>query len=158
MLKVKDIMTVGCACVSEHDSIRSAADQMERLGVGALPIYSDDNKLIGILTDRDIVLRVVAARLDPATTAAGRLALGTPAYARSGQSIEAAIEVMRKHRVRRLPVVDGNDALVGIVSLGDVASAVDARRSGRLLRQISSGPDEEHVSANVATPAHAWHH
>ncbi len=137
MPTVEDIMTVGCECVSEHDSIRSAAQQMQRLEVGALPICSDDNKLIGMLTDRDIVLRVVAARLDPATTTAGQFADGAPAYARMDQPVEQAIETMGKRKVRRLPVVDDDNTLAGILSLGDLASAVDARRSGTLLQQIT---------------------
>jgi CBS domain-containing protein len=158
MPDVGDIMTVGCACVSEHDSIRSAADQMQRLGVGALPICNVDNELIGILTDRDIVLQIVAARLDPATTAAGRLAYGMPVYARADQPIEEAIDLMRRHKIRRLPVVDGNDTLVGIVSLGDVATAVDVRRSGTLLRQISSGCDERQADAAAAGAARGARH
>lgn len=138
MPSVDQVMTVGCECIGEHDSITTAAKTMQRMGIGALPICGDDRKLIGMLTDRDIVLKVIAKGRDPSVTEAGEFAGNGLAHVRAGQPIEEAIEQMAKHQVRRLPVIDQDGTLTGLISLGNVATDVDHRQSGALLERLSA--------------------
>jgi CBS domain-containing protein len=93
---------------------------MRELGVGALPICGDDDRLHGMITDRDIVIKCIAAERDPSTTTAGELAQGSTYHVDAGASIEEMLTVMEEHQVRRLPVIDEH-RLVGMVSEADIA-------------------------------------
>jgi CBS domain-containing protein len=138
MDKIDDVMSVGCECIDEDESTLIAARKMLHRGVGALPVRSGGDTLTGMLTDRDLVLEVVAAGKDPATTTAGEVATGKPVRVAIGQPVEHALELMRQHKIRRLPVVDDNGTIIGMVSLGDVATNLDRESSGALLQEISS--------------------
>jgi CBS domain-containing protein len=120
MTTARDIMHSGATCVGEHETLSSAAQHMRELGVGALPICGDDDRLHGMLTDRDIVIKGIAAGLDPATTTVGELAQGSAYHVDADADIEAMLNVMEEHQVRRLPVLDEH-RLVGIVSEADIA-------------------------------------
>jgi CBS domain-containing protein len=135
---VKDIMTRGVECVGEHDSLTTAARRMKELDVGALPICGDDNRLRGMLTDRDIVVKALAAGRDPATTEAGQLAQGKPFLVHESDSVDEALDVMTEHKVRRVPVLDDEQNLVGIVSQGDIAIHLGDKDTGRLVESISA--------------------
>jgi CBS domain-containing protein len=133
----RDVMTPDATCVDEDESMIDAAKKMSELGVGALPICGNDNRLKGMLTDRDIVIKVLAAGRDPASTKAGELGEGKPVTIGADDSVAEALRTMKAHAVRRLPVIDGHD-LVGIVSQGDLAQNVDEEEVGDLVEAISA--------------------
>ncbi len=133
----RDVMTGDCECVGENDTVLDAAKKMSQLDVGVLPICGEDDRLKGMLTDRDIVLKVLAAGKDPESTKAGELGEGKPVTIGADDSIGEALKTMKDHAVRRLPVIDGHD-LVGIVSQGDLAKNVDEEEVGELVEAISA--------------------
>src|SRR5689334_13202374 len=112
---------------------------MAQLDVGALPICGSDNRLKGMLTDRDIAIKVVAAGKDPASTTAGELGQGKPVTIGADDSVEEALQTMKAHKVRRLPVIDGHE-LIGVVSQADLARNVDEEKVGDLVEAISAAP------------------
>ena len=135
----RDVMTGGAECIGENDTIADAAKRLADLDVGALPICGEDNRLKGMLTDRDIVLKVVAQGKDPSSTRAGELAEGKPVTIGADDSVDEALQTMAEHKVRRLPVIDGHD-LIGIVSQADLARHVDEVKVGDLVEAISAAP------------------
>jgi CBS domain-containing protein len=137
--KARDVMTPGAECVGENDSILDAAKRLAELDVGAMPICGEDDRLKGMLTDRDIVVRVLAEGKDPGSTTAGELAQGRPVTIGADDSVDEALRTMKDHKVRRLPVIDGHD-LVGIVSQADVATNLDEDKVGDLVEAISAAP------------------
>lgn len=136
MTTASEIMTPGPRCIGVNDSLRIAASVMADLDVGALPICGEDSKLKGMLTDRDIVVGAIALGMDPETTPAGRLAKGTPVYVSPDDDVSVALDLMREHQVRRLPVILDR-VLVGIVSLADVALSLSATSTGETVEGIS---------------------
>jgi len=120
MTTAKEVMHTGVACIGEHETLATAARHMRELDLGALPVCGDDDRLHGMITDRDIVIKCVAAGKDPATTTAGEVAQGNVYSVGAGANIADMLTLMEAHQVRRLPVVDGN-RLVGIVSEADIA-------------------------------------
>jgi CBS domain-containing protein len=139
MTTARDIMTPGVECVGENESLVDAARKMAELDVGALPICGEDNRLKGMLTDRDIVVKCLAAGKDPTTMRAGELGEGKPVTIGADDSVELALKTMIDHKVRRLPVIDGHD-LVGIVSQADIAVNLPEERVGDLVEAISAAP------------------
>ena len=133
----RDVMTGDCECVGENETVLDAAKKMSQLDVGVLPICGEDDRLKGMLTDRDIVLKVLAEGKDPESTKAGELGEGKPVTIGADDSIGEALKTMKEHAVRRLPVIDGHD-LVGIVSQGDLAKNVDEEEVGELVEAISA--------------------
>lgn len=120
---VRDVMTVGVAAVRPDASIVEAAQVMRAQDIGSVLVASAD-RLVGVLTDRDIATRAVAEGVDPLAVSAESVC--TPAVVSIGPDdpVSVAASLMRRHAVRRLPVVDGMDP-VGMVSLGDLAEAQD---------------------------------
>ena len=139
MTTAREIMTPGVECVSVGETLVDAARRMRELDVGALPICGDDDRLAGMLTDRDIVMRVVAEGGDPGSIKVGDLADGKVVTIGADDSVEDALATMSKHGVRRLPVIDGHD-LVGMVSQADIARNLPEERVGDLVEAISSAP------------------
>ncbi len=139
MTNVRDIMTPGAECASVNDTLVEAARKMRDLDVGALPICGDDSKLAGMITDRDIVIRGLAADRDPSTAKVADLADGTPVTVGADDSVEEALATMSQHGVRRLPVIDGHD-LVGMVTQADVARNLPDDKIGDLVEAISKAP------------------
>jgi CBS domain-containing protein len=133
----RDVMTGGAECIGENESVSDAAKRMAALDVGALPICGSDNRLKGMLTDRDIAIKVVAAGKDPASMTAGELGQGKPVTIGADDSVDEALRTMKAHKVRRLPVIDGHD-LIGVVSQGDLARNVDEEKVGELVEAISA--------------------
>ena len=139
--KARDIMTPDCTCIGENDTLLDAARRLAELDVGALPICGEDNRLKGMLTDRDIVVKALAQGKDPASTRAGELGQGDSQTVTIGadDSVDEALRTMIDYKVRRLPVIDGRE-LVGIVSQADVATNLDEERVGDLVEAISAAP------------------
>lgn len=135
MTTARDIMHRGAKCVGEHETLETAARHMRDLDVGALPIRGDDDRLHGIITDRDIVVKCVAAGNDPRTTTAGALAQGMPHVVHTDASLNDVLAVMEEYRVRRLPVVEGN-RLVGMISEADIARHLPDAAIGRFIEAI----------------------
>jgi len=138
MTTAREIMTSDATCARESDTVHDAAVTMARKGVGALPICGEDNRLKGMITDRDIVVKVLAQGQDPAKVTVGELAQGKPITIGADDDAAVILRTMAQYKVRRLPVIDGHD-LVGIVALADVARALPDRPVGDLLEAISSG-------------------
>ena len=116
----REIMSGGVECVGENETVQDAARKMDSLGVGSLPICGEDQRLKGMLTDRDITIEVVAQGKDPATTTAGELAQGKPVTIGADDSLDELVRTMSEHQLKRLPVIDGHQ-LVGVVTEADVA-------------------------------------
>jgi CBS domain-containing protein len=131
-------MTPDVTCVGEDEDMLSAARKMAQLDVGSLPICGNDDRLKGMLTDRDIVVKVLAQGADPGSTKAGELAQGEAVTIGADDDAEEMLRTMAQHQVRRLPVIDGH-RLVGIVSLADVARSLPDKPVGELIDAITFG-------------------
>ena len=135
-MTARDIMTGGAECIGANETLEAAARKMKDLDVGSLPICGEDNRLKGMITDRDIVIKCLADGGDPRSAKAGDFAEGKPLTIGADDSIEEAIRTMQEHQVRRLPVIDGHD-LIGILSQGDIARNYPEERVGELVEFIS---------------------
>jgi CBS domain-containing protein len=136
--KARDIMSTDCTCVGENDSLVDAAKLLAKLDVGALPICGEDDRLKGMLTDRDIVVKAIASGKDLSSTKAGELGAGDGKTVTIGadDDIEEALRTMSREQVRRLPVID-DQRLVGIISQADIARNYDEEKVGDLVEAIS---------------------
>lgn len=134
--KARDIMTRDVRCVRASETVLDAGRRMAELSVGALPICGEDDRLAGMITDRDIVVKVLAEGKDPRAVHASELAEGEVVTIGADDPAEEILRTMAAHRVRRLPVIDGHD-LVGIVSQADVARSLDNPKVGDLLAVLS---------------------
>jgi CBS domain-containing protein len=140
MTKARDIMTPGAEIIDLDATIDEAARRLADKEIGAMPICNQERRLQGMLTDRDIVVKVVAAGKDPKTTKVREVAQGTEVVTiGADDSVEEALKTMKEHNVRRLPVIDGRD-LVGMVSQGDLATNATKGKVGDLVGAISKAP------------------
>jgi len=147
MPQVSDVMTRGVRTLSPNDSCLLAAQAMKELDIGSLPVC-DADRLVGIVTDRDIVVRAVAQER-PKASLREVMSL-EPLYCYADESVDQALQTMRGEQVRRLPVVDRDKRLVGMIALGDVATGQgDEDAAGAAIRDISepSRPDRSGQSA-----------
>ena len=135
-MEISDAMHVNADWVDADTPISEIAKMMEKGDIGAVPVGKDD-KLIGLVTDRDINLRVVAAERDPKKTTAQDVMTKGIVYCRTKETVEDAIHLMDQRKLRRLPVLDDNKRLVGMLILGDIAHAVRSDLSGELLQAVS---------------------
>ncbi|MFI5766432.1 MULTISPECIES: CBS domain-containing protein [unclassified Streptomyces] len=120
MTTAGEIMHRGAQWIPATETLDRAAQLMSRLNVGALPISDSNERLCGILTDRDIVIGCVAKGHDPSKITAGDMAQGTPRWIDAGADVSEVLEEMQSHQIRRLPVID-NKRLVGMISEADLA-------------------------------------
>jgi CBS domain-containing protein len=134
MTTVADVMTPGVESTSSTETLRDAARAMREGDLGSMPVV-DDGQLTGILTDRDIVVRAVAEGLDPAARV-GDVASRDPVTVAPGEDLDDAMDLMARHRIRRLPVVE-DGRLVGVVSQADVALGAKEAQTGAVVEQIS---------------------
>lgn len=137
MTIVSELMHSPAECIKESETLRDAARKMYNLRVGSLPICGDDQRLHGMLSDRDIVIKCLAADGDPDLTTAADLAEGTPITVDAAASIEDALTLMQQNQVRRLPVIS-NQELVGILTQADIARHYPNERVGDLVGTISN--------------------
>lgn len=135
--KARDIMTTEPQCVEEGETLVDAARLMADLDVGALPICGEDDRLHGMITDRDIVVGCIAQGLDPQQVCARDLADEKIFTVDAAAPVDDVLSEMKAHAVRRVPVIEDH-RLVGIVSQGDIAIEADERRTGELVESISS--------------------
>ncbi len=137
MTTAQDIMHAGAKCIGEHESLQRAAQLMRDLDVGSLPICGDDERLHGIITDRDIVTRCVAGGADPADTTAGELAQGTPVTVTSAADVSAVLQAMEEHQIGRLPVIEDHQ-LIGMISRADLAQHLPQQAVGEVFEAVCS--------------------
>ena len=133
----REAMTGGAECIGENDTIAEVARRLAQLDTGAMPICGQDSRLKGMLTDRDIVVKVLAEGRDPASVTAGELRQGKPVTIGADDSLQEAMRTMTEHGVRRLPVIDGHD-LIGVVSQADLAVNLENPQVGDLVESISA--------------------
>jgi len=133
--KVRDAMTPGVRSVAPSDSVTEAAQAMKEQDVGSLPVVEAE-RLVGMVTDRDIIVRAVAEQVDPQTLTVGDVASGDLVTVEPDEDLEEALALMGRHRVRRLPVVE-NGRLVGVVAQADVALEANEKDAGAMLEGIS---------------------
>jgi CBS domain-containing protein len=137
--KARDVMSGGAECVGENETVADAAKKLRDLDVGAMPICGDDDRLKGMLTDRDIVVEVLAQGKDPASTKAIDLGGEEVVTIGADDSVDEALRTMKDHQVRRLPVID-EQRLVGVVSVADLAKNIEDSQLGDLVEAISAAP------------------
>jgi CBS domain-containing protein len=135
---VRDAMHEGCECIGENQSVLDAARRMEQLDIGAMPICGQDERLKGMITDRDIVVKVLAQGMDPGSTTAGMLAQERLVWTRADAPIEQALSLMQEHKVRRLPVLDESKRLCGMITEADVATHMPGERTGEMVGAIAA--------------------
>jgi CBS domain-containing protein len=140
-MRVSEVMTKAPECIAPNATVQEAAGRMKSLDVGSLPVC-DDDRLIGVITDRDIALRSVAEGHDPRTDPVRDTMTPGITYCFEDQDASEAAKLMSEKQIRRLPVLDRNKRLVGIVSLGDLAvEARDDKMTGDALKHISEPSD-----------------
>jgi CBS domain-containing protein len=142
MTTAREVMTGGAECASVDDTVTDAARKMKDLGVGALPICGEGNRLKGMITDRDIVLNCVAEGMDTTQVKVQDYAGDEVVTIGADDDIEEALSTMARHGVRRLPVIDGHD-LVGMISQADIAKSLPEEKAGRLVEAISAAPSTD---------------
>lgn len=136
-MQIADIMTTSLATVPLHASIQSAAERMDELDIGFLPVQEDD-AIVGLVTDRDIAVRAIARGVNPNTTTIAEIMTHEMWCLPADRDIEEAAELMAERQIRRVLILDADRRLVGVVSLGDLAvHAADCCRSGEVLERVS---------------------
>ncbi|WP_020519067.1 CBS domain-containing protein [Catelliglobosispora koreensis] len=133
---ISEVMTPDPVCVSGQDSVAAAAKKMADYDIGDVLVTGAKGELIGVLTDRDLVVRAIAKNLDPKTTTAGEVCSPDPVKVSPSDTVAHAVELMRDKALRRLPVVE-KGKLAGIVSIGDLAVREDPQSA---LAEISAAP------------------
>ena len=135
---VRDVMTANPCTIEADKPVAYAAKMMKEENVGIAPIVEGD-RLIGTLTDRDIAIRVVAEGRSPETTRVREVASSAPVTVDPEQDLDEALRLMATHQVRRLPVVEEDGRVVGVLAQGDVAEEANAKQTGELVEEISKG-------------------
>jgi CBS domain-containing protein len=137
MTQIREVMTKNPRTVRADDTVVDAARLMRDEDTGIAPIVDGDGKLIGVVTDRDIALRVVADERDARATKVTDVASQNLVTIDPQQDLDEALRLMERHQVRRLPVVEEDGKLAGILAQADVARHTDSKRTGELVEQIS---------------------
>lgn len=134
-----DVMTPAPTCCMTQHTVVEAAELMKREDVGLIPVVSEDGRqLLGVVTDRDIAIKVVAAGLDPKNTVVTEVMTTDPVTCLQHESVESAMELMASRQVRRIPILDREGTIVGIISQADVATrAGSSEATGQVVQAIS---------------------
>lgn len=135
-MKLKEIMTRNVEVIHPNDTLQTAAGKMHDRDVGFLPVY-DGDELIGVLTDRDLVVRALRIGTDPKTILGRDLVTSPAVYCFEDQNIDEATRLMHDNQIRRLVILKRNMQLAGVISLGDLAMNVDDEMSGEVLQSVS---------------------
>lgn len=135
-MKIREIMTPDAQCVGPDETLVDAASLMRQLDVGVLPVCAE-TKVVGMITDRDITVRAVADARDPGATKVREIMSPGSVSVFEDDDVDEAVRVMEEHQVRRAPVFNHEERLVGIVSLGDIAVDASAALSGEALKRVS---------------------
>jgi CBS domain-containing protein len=135
MTTARDIMHVGVTCISEHETLQHAAQQMRDLDVGSLPVCGDDERMRGMITDRDIVTKCIARGVDPANVTAGELADGMPVTIEPQADVADVLRAMEQHQIHRLPVIESQQP-VGMISQADLARHLPETLVGEFIEAV----------------------
>jgi CBS domain-containing protein len=135
MTTARDIMHVGVTCIGERETLQQAAQQMRDLDVGSLPVCGDDDRLSGIITDRDIVTKCIARGADPASITAGELAHDMPVTVESRADVTEVLRAMEQHQIHRLPVIESQQP-VGMISQADLARHLPENLVGEFIEAV----------------------
>jgi CBS domain-containing protein len=133
----KEIMTPAPQCCAAETSLQEVATLMLEADCGEIPITDAAKRVIGVITDRDIVCRVVAKGKNPASVTAGECMSNPVVVVSEKTPISSVMQIMEENQIRRVPVVDESDCLTGIISQADVALNSDQRSVGELVREVS---------------------
>ena len=147
--RVCDVMTSGVITIGPRAPLREAARVMKDLNVGSLPVCEGE-RLVGVVTDRDITIRAVSSALDAMSTPVAEIMTVAPKYCFDTDPIERASALMQQLQIRRLPVIDADNKLAGIVTLGDIAVRGGRENASRALASIST-PAEPHRPPGLST-------
>jgi CBS domain-containing protein len=134
-MKVKEIMTGDAGFCYGVDSLTKAASIMWQRDCGAVPVVDAENKVIGMITDRDICIALASRDQKASEIEVGELCNGRVWTSSPGDDIKDAVKLMRKNQVRRLPVIDGEGRLQGVVAMADVITAAGARKKSKAIRK-----------------------
>jgi CBS domain-containing protein len=136
VMQVSEVMSTSVQLASPDDTLQAVSQSMADINVGALPV-GDDGRLVGMITDRDIVVRAISRGLDPARARVRDVMTDEVIFCYEDDELEDVSAKLADLQVRRLPVLDANKRLVGIVSLGDISQGTALQDSGSALRDIS---------------------
>ena len=136
-MKVKDVMHCGVEWVEPHTPIAEVARKMRDEDIGAVPVGEND-RLVGMVTDRDIVTRGIASVRNCMDLVAKDVMSKPIVYARANEDVEDALHIMVKNQIRRLPVIDENERMTGILSLGDISEKAGRDLAGEVMRSVSA--------------------
>ena len=143
-MKCNDVMTKNPVCCLPDDDVVKAADSMKRLDIGSIPIVEtlESGKLVGILTDRDLALKVVAEKRDLETTKVKEVMTSKVVTCHMDDDVQKAMDAMAENQLRRLPVVDSGSRIVGIIAQADVATRLDQPvRTAEMVKDISQSKE-----------------
>ena len=148
-MKVREAMTPDPVCCLTTDSAQKVAGILCKEGVGSIPVVADheSRKLIGIITDRDLCCSVVASGLNPQSTPIEKFISRNPFACREGESLDNCQQLMQEHKVRRIPIVDGDGRVIGIVSQADLALKDKPENVARTVAEVSKPPSSTRVAA-----------
>jgi CBS domain-containing protein len=139
-MEIREVMTLGVETVRPDAAAKQAAKKMKKMNVGCLPVC-DGNRLEGLITDRDIAIRLVAEGHNPSTTKVRNIMTSGVIYCYDDQTVEEAVTTMQAHQIRRVPILNKQNELVGMLSLGDIsvrtAGSEDQNLADEGLRNIS---------------------
>ena len=138
-MQIKDVMTQSAETVDSDALVIDAATKMKELNVGSLPVC-DNGKLQGLITDRDIIVRLLAEGRDPLCTRIGEIMTAGATYCFDDQTLDEAASLMEAQQIRRLPILNRHKELVGMLSLGDIAvraDTIDQDLANEALKKIS---------------------
>ena len=139
MTSARDIMHMGAQCVGENQTLADAARMMRDLNVGSLPICGEDDRLHGIITDRDIVVKCIAADRDPRAVRVAEFAQGKPVTVDAEADVDEVLSRMMEHGIRRIPVISEH-RIVGMISEADLARNLPEDKVGGFVEAIVSMP------------------
>lgn len=147
-MKVSDVMTKNPASVAAGAPVRDVARLMVEHDCGAIPVVDDQARPIGMITDRDITVRAVAADKDPHTLVARDVMTSPVITVRQDMDLDEMLDLMEEQQVRRVVVVDASNNAIGIVATADVAEHASKRKAGELLQEITEPAGEERPGAD----------
>ena len=133
----RDVMTPDPACCSPHTTLDEVAKMMARNDCGEIPVIDTADQIVGVVTDRDIVCRIVANGKNPGAYTAENCMSGPVVTVRVDASLDDVVATMERHQIRRVPVVDENEACVGIISQADISWAGHPQEVAELVREVS---------------------
>jgi CBS domain-containing protein len=146
--KIAEVMTQRPRAVTPRTTVREAARLMDEEDVGSLPVVDEAERLIGIVTDRDVAVRVVGRGLDAETTVVGDVASTEVAVLTPDHDLDDALRLMAREQVRRVPIVVRENQLVGIIAQADVAHAGKEKATGEVVEAISRSPGGPRVASS----------